>query len=54
MSFEMQHSLFFYSKRPDIQNLLVNFDKIFGTSIELTTAEISKEFNPMYLSHNRF
>ena len=54
MFFEFQHSIFLYTKRPDIQTLISNFWKEFWTTLELATSDIPKDFNPQYLSHNKF
>lgn len=54
MFFDFQHSLFLYSKRPDLQQVLIDFDKNFETELELTSSDIPKDFNPQYLSHNKF
>jgi len=54
MFFEYQHSMFLYTKRPDIQHLISNFDKLFWTNIELITNAFPRDFNPQYLSHNKF
>ena len=53
MFFEFQHSMFLYTKRPDIQHLISDFDKLFWTNIELITNAFPNEYNPQYLSHNK-
>lgn len=54
MFFEFQHSIFLYTKRPDIQNLISHFWTEFWTIAELSTSDVPKDFNPQYLSHNKF
>lgn len=54
MFFEYQHSMFLYTKRPDIQWLIWKFDSDFWTSIELETTAFPRDFNPQYLNHNKF
>lgn len=54
MFFEMNHSLFLYTKKPDVSTFLNSFSSKFGTEILLKPKKITKEFNEMYLSHNTF
>lgn len=54
MFFEINHSLFLYTKKPDVSWFLWDFNKDFGTETILKPKKISKEFNEMYLSHNAF
>lgn len=54
MFFEINHSLFLYTKKPDVSWFLWAFNKEFGTETILKPKKISKEFNEMYLSHNAF
>jgi len=54
MFFEVNHSLFLYTKKPDVSNFLNDFNKKFWTQILLKPKKVSKEFNEMYLSHNVF
>lgn len=54
MFFEFQHSIFLYTKRPDIQKIIKNFWDNFWTKIELVQTDIPKDFNPQYMSHNKF
>lgn len=52
--FEFQNSVFLYTKRPDIQRIIKDFDMKLWTKLELIQSDIPKDFNPQYLSHNKF
>lgn len=54
MFFEINHSLFIYTKKPDVSGFLVDFNQKFWTQIIPKPKKVSKEFNEMYLSHNTF
>jgi len=54
MFFEFQHSMYFYTKRPDIQALMTSFTDTFQSIIDLDSVPFPRDFNPQYLSHNKF
>jgi len=54
MFFEINHSLFVYTKKPDVSWFLTDFNQKFWTQIILKPKKVSKEFNEMYMSHNNF
>ena len=54
MFFEINHSLFLYTKKPDVSTFLSDFIQKFWTQIVLKPKKVSKDFNEMYLSHNSF
>lgn len=54
MFFEINHSLYLYTKKPDVSEFLADFNKEFGTETILKAKKIAKEFNEMFLSHNVF